>query len=143
MRIVRSLTARLVLGHIAVATLTGVTLTLALVVLFAVTGQRRGAEEFVWDARATVLPWLFGDLEARGASPAPPGYVLVVAPDGRVAYAAGDTPCARDAALAACAPNLQTVREGRRFVDEGGRRWVEIVETTITGERVINRRRVG
>ncbi len=142
-----SLTSRLVLSHILIASLTGVILMLALVGTYAVTEVSRAPATYLGGVRTTVLPWLYG--ESGGGRTAvtpgePPGFVLVVGTDGRVEHAgaAGGAvlPCRAGEALAACAPALDAAPPGQRFVDEGGRTWLEVVERTVTGHRVINRR---
>ena len=142
-----SLTSRLVLSHILVTSLTGVILMLAIVGIYALTELSRPPATYLGGVRTTVLPWLYGDpVGGRvGVTPGePPGYVLVVGADGRVEHAEGTgddrPPCRPGESLAACAPALAAAPEGQRFVDDGGRRWLEVVERTVTGHRVINRR---
>jgi signal transduction histidine kinase len=135
------------LSHILVTSLTGVVLMLALVGIYAVAELSRPPATYLAGARTTALPWLYGDPagERGGVTPGePPGYVLVVGPDGRVEHAGGAggerPPCVTGQLLTACAPALAAAAEGQRFVDGGGRPALEVVERTVTGHRVINRR---
>jgi signal transduction histidine kinase len=141
MRSLRSLTTRLVLSHMLVATLSGMTVALFAVIVVTLFSGGESAEE---ERRRTVfgaVPWLLGAPDGGPNDPADPwaagGYTLVVAPSDTVVFSRGETPCRAGAPLATCAPDLAAQAPGERFFERGGRRWVQVVLPIATGHRLI------
>lgn len=70
---------------------------------------------------------------------------LIVAPDGMVRYYRGNTPCMVGAALASCAPRVQSRTEGVRYLPESANpaaalpneQWVEVVIGLVDGSQAI------
>ncbi len=145
MRRLRSLTARMVLGHILVATLTSVIGVLVLVLILARAIQTDlKAADYRGLAMYDGMKWLFGLPDGQPNDlPSPaglPGFGLVLSSDDSVLFSQGDTPCRAGKKLADCAPELVDRPAGERFFQKDGQRWAEVVLYSISGQRVITHR---
>jgi signal transduction histidine kinase len=138
MRYLRSLTVRMVLSHMLIATLTCIiTMAILVLVLIKLT-QVASIEHYRALARETVAAWQFSDPQGLpNALGLPPGLGLVVAPDDTILFSRGDTPCRVGMRLRDCAAELIARPEGAQFFTRNGQRWGEVVQPTATGQRVM------
>lgn len=144
MRFRHALTTRLVLSHILVATLTGMSIAGAFILVFVATRQTTSPAAYRQIAETAAARWLFGPADGqlnRLHQPVEaPGFILVVESDQTIAYSQGDTNCRAGQQLPDCASELTDRPPGERFIEVGGERWVEFILPTVTGQRLITQR---
>ncbi len=138
MRYLRSLTIRMVLSHMLIATLTCIITMVILVLVLIKLTQVASIEHYQALARETVDQWQFNDPQGQpNALGLPSGFGLVIAPDDTILFSRGETPCRVGMRLRDCAAELVDRPMGAEFFTRNGQRWGEVVQPTATGQRVI------
>jgi signal transduction histidine kinase len=133
----RSLTFKIILNHILVATTSSV--LVALVVAFLLIFYRPKAEEFEPVTQVVVAMWQWGLPDGSEAFPGLSGFTIIVSPENRVLFTKGTTACRTDQLLSSCAPELTQLAPGSRFIDYNGAQGVEVVKVLLGGEKVLAR----
>lgn len=145
MPFLRSLTAKLFLSHVLVATLTSMVVTSGMLVVIWIASRSLDADDYRIAALNYVAMWQFDFPESEfpasiGDGLLMPGFTLVASAEDEVLWAYGETPCQVGMLVRDCAPDLAGRPPTARMFEQAGERWGEVIMNIADGNRVLLQR---
>lgn len=136
----QSFAARLILSHILVAVMTGVTVTAIMLTVIWVTVANMPPEAYQLLALNALFQWETGmpDGEPNHIEmDVAPGWSLIVDSEDQVLWGHGETTCRAGMPVAGCQPEALGITEGQHPVDRNGEAWIQLAMPLKSGYRVL------